>query len=154
MDTRDYGWSEVVEDHALCRELGAKSLGCSIRYSRSFQNVKFTLFILLAFLLVYNTTKTVCMLVQPKKSQGRYSTRVGLGKEELSYVNEFRYTWLQTVEMIKILKNNSGGKMQLAICWAGSSNLHLRRQKSNSSSYIVTQFMDVLIGVIHSTTLL
>ena len=36
--------------------------------------------------IVYNTTKTVCMLVRPKQSHGRYSTRVRLGNEELSYV--------------------------------------------------------------------
>ena len=41
--------------------------------------------------IVYNTTKTVCMLVRPKKSQGRYSTGVRLGNEELSFVEEFRY---------------------------------------------------------------
>ena len=40
--------------------------------------------------IVYNTTKTVCILVRPKQSQGRYS-RVRLGNEELSYVDEFRY---------------------------------------------------------------
>ena len=40
--------------------------------------------------IVYNTTKTVCMLVQPKQSQGRYSARVRLGNEELSFVS-FRY---------------------------------------------------------------
>ena len=34
--------------------------------------------------------------------------------------------------------------MQLAICWSGSSHLHLVRQKSNCSSRIVTPFMDVL----------
>ena len=33
--------------------------------------------------------------------------------------------------------------MQLAICWSRSSHLHLLRQKSNCSSHIVTQFMDV-----------
>ena len=33
----------------------------------------------------------VCMLVLPKQSQGRYSTRVRLGNEELSYQNDFRY---------------------------------------------------------------
>ena len=44
--------------------------------------------------------------------------------------------------------------MQLAICWSVSSHLHLLRQKSNCSSQIVTQFMDVLFGVIHSRTLL
>ena len=41
--------------------------------------------------IVYNTTKTVCLLVQPKQSQGRYSTRVRIGNEELSFVQEFRY---------------------------------------------------------------
>ena len=41
--------------------------------------------------IVYNTTKTVCMLVQPKQSQGQFSIRVRLGNEELSCVEEFRY---------------------------------------------------------------
>ena len=41
--------------------------------------------------IVYNTTKTVCMLVRPKQSQRRHSTRVRLGNEELSFVGEFRY---------------------------------------------------------------
>ena len=44
--------------------------------------------------------------------------------------------------------------MQLAICWSGSSHLYLRRQKSNCSSHIVIQFMDVLFGVILKRTLL
>ena len=41
--------------------------------------------------IVYKTTKRVCMLVRPKQSQGRCSTRVRLGNEELSFVQEFRY---------------------------------------------------------------
>ena len=41
--------------------------------------------------IVYNTTKTVCMLVRPKQSEGRYSTRVRLGNEELCFIQEFRY---------------------------------------------------------------
>ena len=41
--------------------------------------------------IVYNTTKTVCMLVRPKQSKGQFSTRVKLGNEELSFVEEFRY---------------------------------------------------------------
>ena len=41
--------------------------------------------------IVYNTTKTVCMLVRLKESQGRFSTRVRLGNEELTFVEEFRY---------------------------------------------------------------
>ena len=32
--------------------------------------------------------------------------------------------------MIRILINNSGGKMQCAICWWGNSHLHLLRQNS------------------------
>ena len=40
--------------------------------------------------IVYNTTKTVCMLVWPKQSQGRVSTRVRLINEELGFV-EFCY---------------------------------------------------------------
>ena len=36
--------------------------------------------------IVYNTTKTVCMRVRLKQSQGRYSTRRRLGNEELSFV--------------------------------------------------------------------
>ena len=54
-----------------------------------------------------NTTKTVCMLVRPKQSQGRYSTIVMLGNEELVFVEEFRYlghVMTQTVVMIKILE--------------------------------------------------
>ena len=35
--------------------------------------------------IVYNTMKTVCMLAQPKQSQGRFSTRVRLRNEELSF---------------------------------------------------------------------
>ena len=31
------------------------------------------------------------MLVRPKQSQGRYSTRVMLGNEELGFVGEFRF---------------------------------------------------------------
>ena len=41
--------------------------------------------------IVYNTSKTVCMLVRPKQSQGQFSRRVRLGNEDLSFVEEFRY---------------------------------------------------------------
>ena len=44
--------------------------------------------------------------------------------------------------------------MQLAIIWSGSSHLHLLRQKSNCSSHIVTEIMDVLFSVNHTRTLL
>ena len=43
--------------------------------------------------------------------------------------------------------------MLVGICWSGSSHLHQLRQKSNCSSLIVTTFMDVLFGVIHTRTL-
>ena len=82
--------------------------------------------------IVYNTSKTVCMLVRPKQSQGQFSTRVWLGNEELSFVEEFRYLGhIMTADGRddKDIKNNSGGKMQWAICWSGNSHLHLLRQK-------------------------
>ena len=40
-------------------------------------------------------------------------------------------SWLQIAEMIRILKNSSGCKMQLARYWLGSSHLRLLTQKSN-----------------------
>ena len=43
--------------------------------------------------------------------------------------------------------------MLLGICWSGSSHLHILRQKSNCSSHIVTPFMDVVFGVIHTRTI-
>ena len=64
-----------------------------------------------------NTTQTVCMLVQPKQSQSLYSRRVRLVKEELRYVDKFCYIGhviTADVKMIKIMKKNSKGKMQLA----------------------------------------
>ena len=67
------------------------------------------------------------MLVRPKQSQGRFSTRVWLGNEELSFVEEFRYLGhIVTADRRdeKDIKISSGGKMQLAI-WSGSSRLHL-----------------------------
>ena len=54
--------------------------------------------------------------------------------------------------MRRILKNNSGSKMKFAICWPRSSHFHLLKQKSNCLSHIVTPFMNVLFGVIHSGT--
>ena len=76
--------------------------------------------------IVYNTTKTVCMLVRPKQSQGQFSTRVRLGNEELSFVEEFRYLGhIMTADCRDdkdIKKNNSGGKTQWAICWSGNSH--------------------------------
>ena len=65
-----------------------------------------------------NITKTVRMLVRPQQSLGRYSTRVRPGNEELSFGDEFGYVGHDmTVEMIKILKNNSGDKMLVKKFW-------------------------------------
>ena len=107
--------------------------------------------------IVYNTMKTVCMLVRPKQSQGRFSTRVRLGNEELSFVEEFCYLGhIMTADCRddKDIKKQFRGKMQLAICWSGNSHLHLLRQKSSCSSHIITTFIDVRFGIIHSRTLL
>ena len=43
--------------------------------------------------------------------------------------------------------------MLFVICWSVCSHLHLWMQKSNCLSHIITQFMDVLFGVIHTRTL-
>ena len=45
----------------------------------------------------------------------------------------------------KDIKNNSRGKMQLAICWSGISHMHHRMQKSNYSSHIVIKFIGALL---------
>ena len=97
------------------------------------------------------------MPVRPKQSQGRYSTRVRLGNEELALLWSFvtyHQSWLQIVEIARILINDSGSKMQLSICWSGSSHLDLRRQKYNCSSHIVTNLWMCSIGAILTRILL
>ena len=44
---------------------------------------------MLDLMTLYTTQRN--MLVRPKQSQGRYSTGVGFGDEDLSFVDEFRY---------------------------------------------------------------
>ena len=84
--------------------------------------------------IVYNTTKTVCMLVRPKQSQGRYSTRLRLGNEELGFVEEFRYQrhvmTADCPDKKDIKKQFRRQKRQLRICWSGSFHFYLLRQKS------------------------
>ena len=66
------------------------------------------------------------MLVLPKQSQGRFSTRVRLGNEEPSFVEEFRYLGhIMTADSRddNDIKNNSGGKMQLSWQYAGQEIL-------------------------------
>ena len=47
---------------------------------------------MLDLMILYSAQrKQYVFLVRPKQSQGRYSTRVRLGNEELSFVEEFRY---------------------------------------------------------------
>ena len=75
--------------------------------------------------IVYNTTKTVSMLVRPKQSHGRFLTKVRLGNEELSFVEEFCYLGhIMTADCRddKDIKNNSRGKTQLTICWSLNSH--------------------------------
>ena len=98
------------------------------------------------------------MYAGPAKTiTGSFLNKSQAGIEELSFVEEFSYLGhimtADCIEIIRILENNSGGKMQLAICWSGNSHLDLLRQKSNCSSHIVAIFMDVLFGVIHSRTI-
>ena len=94
------------------------------------------------------------MLVWSKQSQGRFSTRSRLGNE-LSFVEEFLYLgYIMTADCRDDKDIKKQFRRQLAICWSGNSHLHLFREKSNCSTHIVTHFMDVLFGVIHSRTLL
>ena len=96
------------------------------------------------------------MLVRPKQSQGRFSTRVRLGNEKLSIVEEFRYLGhIMTADCRddKDIKKQFRRKNAVSNMLV-RTRLPLLRQKSNCSSHIVTPFMDVLFGVIHSRTLL
>ena len=70
--------------------------------------------------IVYNTTKTVCMLVRPNQSLGRYSTRVSLGNEELSFVDELFYQGhIMTADCRddKDIKKQFRRQNEVAICW-------------------------------------
>ena len=97
--------------------------------------------------IVYNTTKTVCMLVRPKQSQGRYSTGVRLGNEKLSFVQEFSY--LGHV-MTAHCRNDKDIKKQFM-----SSHLHLLGQNPTVQVILLPHlWMCSLIGVIHTRTLL
>ena len=107
--------------------------------------------------IVYNTTKTVCMLVRPKQSQGRYSTRVTLGNKELSFVQEFRYLeHVMTADCrddkdIKkqFMRQNAVGNM--LVRKFSFAPIEEKIQLFKSYCYPI---MDVLFGVIHIRTLL
>ena len=74
--------------------------------------------------IVYNTTKIECMLVRPKQSQGRYSTRVRLGNEELSFVKEFRYL----------------GHVMTADCWDDKNIKKQFRRQNAVGNMLVNKF--------------
>ena len=109
--------------------------------------------------IVHNTTKTVCMLVRPKQSQGRYSTRVKLGIEELGFVEEFRYLgYAMSTDSRddKDIKKQFRRHHAVVNMLVRKFSFALIEAKSNCSNHIhiVTPFMDVLFGVIHTRTLL
>ena len=107
--------------------------------------------------IVYNTTTTVCMLVRPKPSQGRYSTRVRLGNKQHSFVKEFRclgHILTADGRDDKDIKKQFRRQNAVGNMLVRKSHLHLLRQKSNCTSHIVTPFMYVPFGVIHIRTLL
>ena len=96
------------------------------------------------------------MLVQPKQSQGHFSTGVRLGNEELSSVEEFRYLGhIMTADCrdkdIKklFMRQNAVGNMLVR-----KFSFAPIEAKNNCSSYIVSPFLDVIFGVIHSRILL
>ena len=108
--------------------------------------------------ILYNTTETVCLMVRPKQSQGWYSTRVRLGDEELSFVDEFRY--LGHVMTANCRDDKDIGRQFRRQNAVGNmldrmfSFAPIFRQKSDCSSHTVTKFIDLLFGVIRTRTLL
>ena len=107
--------------------------------------------------IVYNTTKTVCMLVRPKQPQGQFSIRGRLGNEELSFVVEFCYLrHIMTADCrddkdIKkqFRRQNAVGNM--LVRKFSFAPIEAKIQQFKSYCYPI---MDVLFGVIHSRTLL
>ena len=72
------------------------------------------------------------MAVRPKQSQGRFSTRVRLGDEEHSFVDEFRHLGhLMSADCQddKDVVKQFRRQMLLAIRWSGSSHIHTERNK-------------------------
>ena len=105
--------------------------------------------------IVCNTTKTVCMLVRPKESQGRFSTRVRLGNEEHSFVKEFRYLGhIMTADCrddkdIKKQLRSQNAVYNMLVRKFSFAPIEPKTQLFKSQS-IDTPIMDVLFGVIHS----
>ena len=97
------------------------------------------------------------MLVLPKQSQGQFSTRVRLGNEDLSFVEEFRYLGhIITADCrddkdIKkqFRRQNAVDNMLVKIFSFAPIEANIQLFKS-----YCYPFMDVLFGAIHSRTLL
>ena len=106
--------------------------------------------------IVYNTTKIVCMLIRPKQSQGQYSTRVRVGNEELSFVEEFRYLGhVMTADCrydkdikTQFRRQNAVGNM--LVRKFSFAPIEAKIQLFNR----VARFMDALFGGNHTRTLL
>ena len=90
--------------------------------------------------IIYNETKTVCMLVRPKQSQGWYSARVRLGNEELRLVEELRYQGhVMTADcQDKDIKKQFRRQNAVRNMLVRKFSLNLCREKFNCSSHIVT----------------
>ena len=91
-----------------------------------------------------------------KTITGQFSTRVRLGNEKLSFDEEFRYLGhVMTADCIddKDIKKQFRRQNAVGNVLVRKFSFALLRQKSNCSN-IVTPFMDVVFGVIHSRTLL
>ena len=92
-------------------------------------------------------------------SSGRSNHRVGTQQESGS---EMRNLALSRSFVTRTCRDDKDIKKQFrrqnaignAVGKSGSSYLHLLRQKSNCSNHIITPFIDVLFGVIHSRILL
>ena len=97
------------------------------------------------------------LLVRSKQSQGRFSTRVRLGNEELSFVEEFRYLGhIMTADCRddKDIKKQFRRRNAVGNKMVRKFSLVPIETKIQLFKSFVTQFMDVLVGVIHSRTLL
>ena len=128
--------------------------------------------------IVYNTMKTVCMLVRPKQSQGRHSTRVRLRNEDLCFVEEFCYLGhvmttdcrddkhierqfrrQNTVVNMLIRKFSFApveAKMQFheSYCYPIDGRAHWRHSYQNSIRKLTVCYSDTLKCLIHQSPLM
>ena len=100
--------------------------------------------------IVYNTTKTVCMLVRPKQLHGQFSTTVCI-YHDLGYIMTAKDTKKKDDKDTKkqFRRQNAVGNM--LVRKFSFAPIEAKIQLFKSYSYPI---MDVLFGVIHSRTLL